>query len=247
MANEVTTTNPFGNKVSVRNAAEMADAVQTSAQRGALGQAPDGCDYLNFTGKRGVYEFGVDKENIDKREMWLINVASFEDGFVCWKGGSPVATRLANIYTMPPVVEPDPDELGPFNTSNGEGWHKAKSMILKSLDEDDKQGYFKINSKSGVATFSDLQNEVADRMRQGRPFWPIVQLDAEKFTAKGNVNFKPKITVYGWIDDERCSMLATDPAADIDELIELSEKGAQAEDEPAQDEEQPTTRRRRRL
>lgn len=244
MANEVVKGNPFGGAVQLRNAAEMAKAVDASAQRGALGGAPEGSEYLNFSGKRGVYEFGREKENVDKRERWLVNIASFEDGFVCWKGGAPVATRLANIYTQPPVQEPDMDEGGPFDTGNGEGWHKAKTMVVKSVDEDDKQGYFKTNSKSGVAVFADLQNEVAQRLRQGRPAWPLIQMGVETFIAKGQKNSKPKFTIYGWLDDERVGALGADPDSDIDELIELSEKGGAIDADDDQDEAPRRGRRR---
>lgn len=172
MANEVTTS-PFGGPVALVNAQAMADAVTASAAQGQIGGAPDGSVYLNFTGKRGVYEFGKDKEDIDASELWLVNIASFEDGYVCWKGGKTIATRMANIYSDSRIPAPAADEQGPFNTSQGEGWFAAKSMVIKSLEADDRQGYWKINSKSGVAVFADLLQQVGERLRAGRPSWPL--------------------------------------------------------------------------
>ena len=98
MANDIVNS-PFGKGVALANAAAMADALTASAQQGQIGGAPDGSVYLNFTGKRGVYEFGKDKEDLDPSEIWLVNIASFEEGFVCWKGGKTAATRMANIYS----------------------------------------------------------------------------------------------------------------------------------------------------
>lgn len=235
MANEVTKS-PFGGTVALSNAQAVADAVSASAAQGQLGSAPDGSVYLNFTGKRGVYEFGKDKEDLDSSEMWLINIASFEDGFVCWKGGKTISTRMANIYNGQHIPTPASDEQGPFNSSQGEGWFSAKSMVIKSIEADDRQGYWKINSKSGVAVFADLQAQVAERLRAGRPAWPIVNLGKEKFEAQGQKNYKPTITVYGWLSNAGIAELAANPEADIDGLIRESDGGGAAV---------PATRRRR--
>ena len=224
-------TNPFGGSVSLANADAMANALAGSSADGRQGGAPDGSDFLNFSGKRGAYEFGPDKEDVDSSEVWLVNIAAFEDGYICWKGGSPVATRMSNIFNGNPIAEPAHDELGPFDTNNGEGWHKAKSMVIKSVDEDDRQGYFKINSKSGVSAFADLQGMVADRFRAGQAAWPLIQLDKEQFTAKGHKNFKPSLTVYGWLDDAAVAELAGNPEADLDALIKGSDSSQDEQDQ----------------
>jgi hypothetical protein len=225
MANDIVNS-PFGKGVALTNAAAMADALTASAQQGQIGGAPDGSVYLNFTGKRGVYEFGKDKEDLDPSEIWLVNIASFEEGFVCWKGGKTAATRMANIYSGQHIATPAHDEMGPFNAAQGEGWFPAKSMVIKSIEADDRQGYWKINSKSGVAVFADLQSQVAERLRAGRACWPLVRCGKEKFEAQGQKNYKPKLDVYGWLSQEAVGELAADPEADIDELIQSSEGGA---------------------
>lgn len=225
MSNEIVNS-PFGKPVALANAQAMADALSNSAAQGQIGSAPDGSVYLNFTGKRGVYEFGKDKADLDDSEVWLVNIASFEEGFVCWKGGKTIATRMANIYSGQHIAAPAHDEMGPFNTQQGEGWFPAKSMVIKSVEEDDRQGYWKINSKSGVAVFADLQAQVAERLRAGRACWPLVRLGKEKFEAQGQKNYKPKLDVYGWLSQDAVTELAGDPDADIDALVRQSEGGA---------------------
>lgn len=225
MSNEIVNS-PFGKPVALANAQAMADALSNSAAQGQIGSAPDGSVYLNFTGKRGVYEFGKDKSDLDESEVWLVNIASFEEGFVCWKGGKTIATRMANIYSGQHIAAPAHDEMGPFNTQQGEGWFPAKSMVIKSVEEDDRQGYWKINSKSGVAVFADLQAQVAERLRAGRACWPLVRLGKEKFEAQGQKNYKPKLDVYGWLSQDAVTELAGDPDADIDALVRQSEGGA---------------------
>lgn len=237
MNDVVVKTTPFG-QVSMRNPEAMAERMTQSAQEGALGSAPDGSEFLNFSGKRGVYEFGKDKENLDSRERWVINIASFEDGFIAWKGGRPLATRLANIYTGVPIQEPDPGELGPFNENDGEGWFRAKSMVLRSMDEEDKQGYLKINSKSGVAAIADLQAEVSARMKAGLDPWPVVTLGVEKFTAQGKTNFKPKFAIEGWVSEAALVAFAENPDMEVEDLFDM-----EVDDEP---EEEPAPKRRSR-
>jgi hypothetical protein len=240
MSDNLPTVNPFGSgAIALTNAQAMADALSGASAKGQLGSAPEGSQYLNFSGKRGVYEFGTEKQDVDKRELWLVNIASFEDGYVCWKGGTVAASRMSNIYNGQPLPAPAPDELGPFDAQKGDGWFVAKSMVLRSVEEDDRQGYFKINSKSGVAAFADLQAQVAERLRAGRPFWPLVTLDKESFTARGFKNSKPVIKVYGWLSQEAVTTMAEDPDFDVDELLEMSE--GKAAPEPAQ-----TGRRARR-
>jgi hypothetical protein len=262
MGTEIATANPFGNKpLAVNNRAEMAKKAAESAQAGQRAGAPDGSDYMNFSGKTGVYTIGQDKRVIQEDELWVLNIASFQDGYVCWKGGKPASTRMYNIYNGVPVPPPAPDELGPFNAAKGEGWYSAKGWVAKSLDED-QQGYFKNNSVSGVAEMADMIEEVSRRMAVGQPCWPVFHYSKEAFEAQGFKNFKPIFKVYGWLDDEALGKLS-DEDVDIDELIAQSEVGAMAPSvgkqltkaaepdapasDPAEDEEDaPTARRRRR-
>lgn len=260
MGNEVA--NPFGAGTNMANRQDMAKRAQESAQNSSRSGAPDGSDYMNFSGKRGAFTIGQDKRKVENDELWLLNVGSFEDGFVCWKGGKPASTRMYNIYTGVPIVQPSDDELGPFDTNRGEGWHQAKGWVAKSIDHD-QQGYFKINSVSGVAEMADMVEECSRRMAVGQPCWPVFQYDMEEFEAQGYKNFKPLFKVYGWLDDENLALTAEDEF-DIDELIansgevEPDEAPAKVEKkaskavskatEEAQEEEpeKPTRSRRRR-
>ena len=219
MTNEVATS-AFGTDVSMPNAAALSSALKQSSTQGARGGAPGGSSFLNFSGKKGTYQVGISKRLVGPDEMWLVNIASFEDGWVCWKGGAPKAKRFAGIMDTP-VPVPDTEEFGPFDSSGGEGWYQAKAMILKSVDEDE-QGYFSINSLSGVSAFSELQGDVATQMEAGQPAWPLVTLGSEEFKAQGHKNSKPVFTITGWLDDARMQQLFSDPDVSIDDLIEAS-------------------------
>lgn len=222
MGNEVAKSNPFGGSISLKDKEAMAKRAAESAETGARGGAPDGSDYMNFSGKRGMYTIGQDKRRVESDELWLLNITSFEDGYVCWKGGKPAAQRMANIFGAGhPVTPPSADEGGPFDESRGEGWFKAKAWVAKSLDHD-QQGYFKNNSVSGVGEMADMIKEVAQRMGTGQPAWPVFSYDMEEFESQGYKNFKPVMKIYGWLDDEAVGALGENPDADIDDLIAKS-------------------------
>lgn len=223
MTNEVTKS-VFGAKATMMNPQALAEAMAQSAATGP--SRPDG-DFINFSGKRGVYEIGQEKRDADPDELWLVNVASFEDGFVCWKGGQSLATRL---YPMgSPIPALNRDEHGPF-TKDGDGWYEAKAMTIRSVDSG-QQGYFKINSVSGVSEFADLQREVLAKIRAGDAYWPVICLKKEQFTAKGFKNMKPILEVNGWLNDDAVQQLAAAMEDDsneadvsIEDLYEMSGK-----------------------
>lgn len=246
MANEVTKS-VFGSKAPMLNPTALAEAMTQSQATGT--QRADG-DYMNFSGKRGVYEIGKDKRDADPDEVWLVNVASFEDGYICWKGGQPVATRLYPMGT--PVPSLDRNEHGPF-TKDGDGWFDAKAFALRSVDTGD-QAYFKINSVSGVSEFGDLQRAILAKIRGGEAYWPLIKLSKESFTAKGYKNYKPILETVGWLSDEAVGQLAEtfedeEAEVDLEELIAMSggDPVLLSKPEPEPEPVKETVSRRRRI
>jgi hypothetical protein len=214
----------FGGKVNVADVRTLAQKAAEAAHNNPRGGAPNGSDYINFSGKRGVFTIGTDNRKIESDELWVIDVASFEEGWVCWKGGRPAATRLQNIYNGVPVMAPDMNELGPFDDRKGEGWFQAKAWVMKSLDND-QQGYFKLNSVSGVSAMAELMGEFSSRAAQGLAPWPVVALDVEEFESQGYKNFKPKFDVLAWLETEQLMAIASGEAA-IDDFLDPDEKEA---------------------
>ena len=216
-------------KVALTNTDALKRALDTSVQDDPRGGGEDGV-YINFSGKRGVYEIGPDKDGADPDEIWLVNTASFESGWICWKGGRPVAKRMASIYGDP-VVTPDMTEHGPFPEGSGEGWFICKSMTLRSLDSG-VQGVFTTNSKSGVSSLVGIQKEIASRVGD-LPSWAIIQLSHEEFSAQGNKNFKPVFPVFGWLGDAQINALAELEEItedDINRLCDDAENGVMSYD-----------------
>lgn len=231
----------FGGKVNIADMQALASKAQESAQNNPRGGAPNGSDYMNFSGKRGIYTIGKDKRRIEEDEVWIVDVTSFEEGWVCWKGGQSPSSRMANIYNGVPIAQPDPDELGPFDSNKGDGWYQAKAWVMKSIDHD-QQGYFKINSVSGVSAMAEVMGEFAERAAAGLAAWPVMTLDIEEFESQGFKNFKPVFNIMGWLDNAQLAALA-EGTADIDELLDSDDDVPAIEDKK---EEAPKGRRRTR-
>lgn len=215
------------NKVALKGTKAMAAALKQASSEGAGSQLPEGGVYVSFSGKMGRYTIGEDKTDADPNELWLINVFSFEAGWICWKGGSPAAKRMGSIFETP-IPTPDMAEHGPFNEARGEGWFRAKAFMMRSLDEG-RQGYFSTNTKSAVREFAKLEGEVARRLDEGLPCWPVVQLEKESFTAQGQKNWKPVLHVAGWLYMKQVNELAAmgsldDIATAIPKMLKRSER-----------------------
>ena len=61
---------------------------------------------------------------------------------------------------------------------------------------------FSTDSVSGRNALSGLINEVRERLLAKEPTIPLIQLDAEEFTAQDQKNYKPKFIVDAWVDRE---------------------------------------------
>lgn len=250
MTNEVAERKSVFGKSAMIDPKKLQSAMQTSAQLDPRGGI-DGVDYLNFSGKRGVYELGVDKNNVDPNEAWLVNPAGYQDGWICWKDGRPVATRLYDLGV--PVPTPDMNEHGPF-PKDGDGWYQAKAMMIRSIDTG-VQAYWKINSVSGVSTMAALQRDINQRLVAGMAYYPVISLDREQFSAQGYKNFKPIIKVMGWLDEDHVVTLGElfdddNATIDLEAMFAASATGnkslAPAASETPEADEAPTVVKRQR-
>lgn len=209
----------------------------TDGEGGRMGDM----SFMSFSGKRGIYKIGTDGREPEEDEPFLVAIPMFELGWMCWKGGKPVAKRMANI-SQPKIPDPDLSEFGPFDDKKGEGWAKARAITARSMKHDE-QVYFSNNSKSGVAEMSDLQSAVLERMRSGQPCWPVVVFGKEEFEAQGFKNFKPTITAVQWLDTEKVNMLA-DPEIDPMDLLDDNDDDPEP---PKEDKAEAPRPRRRRI
>ena len=212
--NAVTTHTPVfgGDLVNMDDPDRFVAAMEDTVDDGARG---GDVSYMSFSGKLGRVKIGKDGRGLMDDELFVVAPTMFTTGWICWKGGKPVAKRMAKLG-QPKIAEPDPEEMGPF-TSQKDGWSRARGITMKSLHADE-QIEFTNNSKSGVSVMADLQRDVLDRYKAGQPCVPIMHIGMEEFTAQDNTNFKPVFDVVQWITPDQLNQMA-DPDFDPLSLV----------------------------
>ena len=186
----------FGGMVDLLDTEALRRQMSETADIGARGQ--EGVQFMSYSGKMDKYKIGIDGRGLHPNEPFLVAIPMFKIGWMCWKGGKPLAKRMAGLRE-PQVAEPDHSEFGPFNTNQGEGWQRARSMYMRSL-ETGEQIEYSTSSKSGVAVIADLHQQIRTQMGASDDVWPIVEFSSEPFTAQGQKNYKPVIEVLKWLD-----------------------------------------------
>lgn len=230
------------------NDAQAANALRRSADEGQTGGGT-GVDFLSFSGKRGTYSLGRDKDDVDPDQVFILEPLAAVEGWTCWKNGKPAKKHQWSIYdTSKAVAYADLEDLGPYNENVGEGWQQMMGIGLVDADDPQRSILFTITNVSGRNVFSDLQNEVADQMENGDPYIPLVAFDMEEFEAHGQKNFKPVINVQAWVTREEVAAYF-EGDFDIDDLMDgkcVPAGEAEAEPEEAAEDEAPKTRTRAR-
>lgn len=224
---------------------EAAAALRRSADGGSTGGGGD-FEFLSFSGKKGTYSLGRDKSDISPDDLFIVEPLAAVEGWTCWKGGRPVAKHEWSAYDTTNAVAPaDLADHGPYSELGGEGWQQMRGIGM--LSEDGKMVKFTLTSVSGRNVFADLNNEISDQLERGDPSIPVVCLSAEEFTAKGQVNSKPVISVQGWVTrDEVSAYMAAEDNGSLDDLLEGKYAPAEKLEAPEEEPEAPKKRRRHR-
>jgi hypothetical protein len=158
-----------------------------------------GGEYLQFSGKKGEFSVGRAKVPLDPDEVFLMEIGTFVEGWVCWKGSKPIGRHSWSIYQADEeqVFENELEDHGPYNEKNGEGWKKMRGFGFVSLDEKKKSIAFTNNSASGCNSIDDLKLEVRERVLNDEPELPLFAFYCEVFDERGN--FKPMFDVRAWV------------------------------------------------
>lgn len=234
-------------KFAKSGALELADgdaarALRRSADSGSTGGGGGDFEFLSFSGKRGVYSLGRDKEDVDPEALFIVEPFAAVEGWTCWKGGRPCGKHEWSAFEPGNALSySDLEDHGPYNEKAGEGWQQMRGIGM--IDEQGRQIKFTLTSVSGRNVFSDLNNEIADQLEAGEPAIPIVCLGAEDFTAQGQTNSKPVIAVQGWVTRAEVEAYMADDDGDMGVLLDGGYAAEVEEDEP---DPEPQKRRRHR-
>lgn len=178
--------------------ADMIEHLQDSInQNDKLG---GGGNYLRFNGKTGAFSMGRGGDGVEDR-LFLLETASFVDGWICWKGSKPVGKHIWSIFTAKDdaVLEDALEDHGPYNVKKGEGWKRLRGFGFVPLEQGTPAAIgFENNSASGCNSIDALKGQVVDQVKRGEPSIPVFSFYDELFDREQD-NYKPMFDVAAWV------------------------------------------------
>ena len=190
--------------------------------------------YLKLS-KSGDWVYGADETEVDDGSAFVIDPATYAQGFVAWDDGELIDEKMA-VSGQPPVTQADLPVLAAGR------WDAQVSFALKGIEgkEEGVQMLYKTSSKGGKAAIAELLSKIIARGQAGETdICPIVVLDKTSYKHKkyGKI-FTPILTVDEWVDlpEEGAA-----PVAKAEPVKQIAEPEPVIEPEPTK-----TTRRKRR-
>ena len=170
-----------------------------------------GTSFLKM-GKDGVWSWGKEENEVDEKEVLLINPAGFKHGYVCWSevGSSKLGEVMTDLGTPIPDHGPAP--------SGGRGWDFQLGVHMKLVSEN-MDLLWASASLGGKKEISRIGDEVGTRLEAGEDACvAVVTLDCDSYAHKqyGKI-YTPQVTIKKWIT-----------IAEVEKLLDNSEPAAPA-------------------
>lgn len=163
--------------------------------------------YFQFSGNTGEWKFNG--QIYEHGTAVAINPGEMRKGFVCWKGGKPIARVVERIIPNPgeaPVRLPHKSELkdhGPYDSAN-DGWTELVELPVRFLDTG-TEADISLSSKGGRRALLALGAEWATKSKMnldddGQKMIAIVEIGANSFKPKDSPGLKwaPSFKIIAW-------------------------------------------------
>ena len=171
------------------------------------GGGTDGVDYLDFSGKRGSYNCGKERKDLDPEDLFMIGGPNgLLEGWTFWKNNKVLKRHMWQVTNRKDEgisqTQIDADHVEE-TTRSQDGWAKMRGFLALPVDaETENAVQFTTNSKSGRNSVDDLTAEMRERLLKGEPAYPVFSFDKKTFVAQGETNYKPVFTVEIWVSHE---------------------------------------------
>lgn len=167
--------------------------------------------FLKFT--KGEWFSGADTRRIGD-ELFAVDVAGAEHGYVCFREGSVPAVEMVPVASGRKVLREDLPDLGNF--PDGNGWKEAASLRLVLLSTAEEFTYCP-TSQGGRGAIAKLLRQYGLRLEAGRPAVPIVELRtySQNYKRYGDVQ-KPDLHVVEWREGTAAASAGEDLRDDDD-------------------------------
>ena len=162
--------------------------------------------FLKMEQDSGDWVFGAEDEYCDPESIWAINIATLEQGWVCWHR-SQLMGRHSRLAHEPPILVHDLPPLPP-----GQDWTPMKKMVLKCIEgpNESDEVVYETSSRGGREAIKKITKEIARRSRDGSSMLlPLVQFNSYTYPNKisGKDVRNPVFDIVGWSDGKEIAML----------------------------------------
>ena len=159
-----------------------------------------GVDYLTFSGKRGGFLLGRDKDEVEGERM-LINSNMFSHGWAIWVDKVCTKTLVPIDQDLPPEPDPQEDRRGKRQYPS-----EARGFQASMMEDGGNTVQFETNSMGGVKGVSSVIDAVYERIGSGEEsyLYPCVELKTDSYfneTANDTI-YNPVFEIVSWHDVE---------------------------------------------
>tara|TARA_R110000851_G_scaffold56769_1_gene132626 strand:+ start:4144 stop:4827 length:684 start_codon:yes stop_codon:yes gene_type:complete len=210
-------------------------ATLETAQASTPIEASGDFTYLKMT-KVGEWVYGAEETEVDEYSAFVIDPASYAQGYVAWSDGELVDEKMA-VAGSTPITLADLPEL-----PAGVKWGAQVAFALKGVEGADEgmQLMYKVSSRGGKEAISKLLATIIKRARAGESrLCPVVMLETSSYKHKkyGKI-YTPLLSIDEWVDVPDAE---DEPAAKEPKVVKVAKK----EPEPEKEADAPAPRRKR--
>lgn len=135
--------------------------------------------FLKFS--KGLWFSGAENTPIGKDELFAVDVAGAEHGYVRFREGNAPAVQMVTVASGQEVLREHLPALD--DVSDGNSWEEAYSVRLVRLSSGEEYTYCP-TSRGGRDTIKKLLGQYGRRQEAGLPTAPIVKLGAGEYKHK---------------------------------------------------------------
>lgn len=197
------------------------------------GRGAETGDYLKFNGNSGELTYGADDETLPLGSYLVADLATYAQGFICWKESAVVEEILVSVLEGRPPREVDLPDHGPFDDDD-DGWREAGSIsfiLLEHGTEEDagthadvgKPLLFKTSTGGAVRSLKKL-SAAYGRVFMSKPGeLPVIEVTADSYTPKvkkHGTKHAINLKIVGWITEGELAAIAQGGGDNADDYEE---------------------------
>jgi hypothetical protein len=171
--------------------------------------------FLKFSGNDGTFTYGANNDDLEVGSKLLVNVESYQRGFICWVDGQ-VKGEVMTPLGQPAPIQANLPDYGPYGEDDG--WSEQQTIELKLLDGEGTEMVFQANNISKRRAIAKLLKDFGASYKRNPGAAPVVEIGSTEFEVKGQgkrkiIKHAPTFTL-SYLKSEDVNALLEDNPAD---------------------------------